>query len=77
MPITKEDLQDFQRFADRRLDEGVRESLVMLAGEWEARRREMDETIADIHASHADIEAGRVSGVADAFAEVRKKMGQG
>ena len=82
MAVTKDDLQDFQRFADERLNGGGIQSLVDLAGQWEAQRldaqrREMDETLADIHASHADIEAGRVTGVAEAFADVRQQLGLG
>jgi len=82
MAVTKDDLRDFQRFADERLNGGDAPSLVELAGQWEAQRREAerhesDETLADIQASHADIEAGRVSGVAEAFADVRQQLGLG
>ncbi len=80
MAITKDDLRDFSRFADEKLNGGAAQSLVELAGQWEAQRceaqrREVEETVADIRASHADIDAGRVSGVADAFADVRKQLG--
>ncbi len=74
MPITNADLQDFHRFAGEQLEHGVADSLVKLAGEWEARRRDAEETAADIRQSHADIEAGRVSSVAEVFAEVRKQL---
>jgi len=77
MAVTKDDLQDFHRFADEKLNNGGSQSLVELAGEWEAQRREMDETIADIRQSHADIEAGRVAPVGDTFADVRKQLGLG
>lgn len=82
MAVTKDDLRDFQRFADERLNGGGIQSLVDLAGQWEAhrleaQRREMEETLADINASHADIEAGRVTGVAEAFADVRQQLGLG
>jgi hypothetical protein len=76
MAVTKDDLRDFNRFADERLSNGGANSLVDLAGEWEARRREVEETVADIRDSHADIDAGRVSSVADTFAEVRKQLGK-
>ena len=75
MAITQDDLRDFQRFADEKLHRGEAQSLVDLANEWEARHREMEETIADIRASHADIESGRVTTVADAFADARKQIG--
>ena len=77
MALTKVDLQDFGRFADERLDRDGTASLVELASEWEAQRREMEETVADIQQSHADIDAGRVESVADAFSDVRKQLGLG
>ena len=75
MAITKEDLRDFTRFADEKLERGVADSLVALAGEWESQRREMENTVADIRQSHVDIDSGRVSSVADAFADARKQLG--
>lgn len=82
MAITESDLHDFQRFATDKLNGDEAQSLVQLAGEWEAKRqdaarREMEETLADIHASHADIEAGRAIPVADAFAQIREQLGLG
>jgi hypothetical protein len=74
MAVTKNELRDFQRFADERLSSGSADSLVALVDEWEAQRREMDATVEDIRQSHTDIEAGRVSSVADAFAEVRRQL---
>jgi len=74
MAVTKEDLRDFTRFADEKLDNGGVNSLVELASEWESQRGEMEETVADIRQSHADIEAGRVASVADSFTEVRKQL---
>jgi hypothetical protein len=65
MAVTKEDLQDFTRFVDEKLDRGEGDSLVELAGQWEAHRREMESTLNDIRESHKDIEAGRVASVAD------------
>jgi hypothetical protein len=75
MAITKEDLRDFNQFVDERLHNGGADSLAKLAAEWEARRREMEETIAEIRQSHEDIDAGRISSVADTFSEVRKQLG--
>ena len=77
MAITKDDLRDFNRFADEKLESGGANSLVELAGEWEAQRREMEETVVDIRTSHADIDAGRITSVTNAFADVRKELGLG
>lgn len=75
MPVTRNDLRAFAQFADAKLNNGGAASLVELAGEWEAQRREMEETAADIRQSHADIDAGRVSSVADAFVNIRQQLG--
>jgi hypothetical protein len=48
-----------------------------LAGEWEAQRSEMEETVADIRQSHADIDAGRVASVSDTFSDIRKQIDLG
>lgn len=74
MAVTKEDLQDFTRFADEKLERGVAVSLVALVGEWESQRREIEDTAADIRQSYLDIDAGRVGSVADAFADARKQL---
>jgi hypothetical protein len=76
MALTKDDLRDFTRFADDRLAHGGADSLIELAGEWEAQRREMDETVKDIRESHADIDSGSVDSVAGAFAYARGKLGR-
>ena len=76
MAVTKEDLTHFHRFADEKISKGGADSLVELAGEWEAERREMEQTVADIRKSHADIDAGRVASVADTFADVRSRLGE-
>ncbi len=74
MPVTKEDLRDFHRFADEKISKGAANSLIDLASEWEGQRREAQQTVADIRQSHADIDAGRVAPVADTFAEIRKRV---
>ncbi|MEX2317426.1 MAG: hypothetical protein WD669_09760 [Pirellulales bacterium] len=76
MAVTQDDLRDFNRFADEKLRNGGANSLVDLASEWEAQRCGMDETVADIRQSHADIDAGRVASVADTFAAVRNQLGR-
>jgi len=77
MAVTKEDLQAFHRFAGEKLDRGGTQSLVELADDWESNRREMEETVADIRQSHADIDAGRVAPVSDTFADIRRQLGLG
>jgi hypothetical protein len=82
MPLTNDDLSNFQQFASQRVSVGDVQSLVQLANEWEAQRlrderHKMEETVADIRASHADIESGRVFPIADAFIEVRQQLGLG
>lgn len=39
MPLTKDDLEDFSRFASERLENAEAESLDELVTEWEKRRR--------------------------------------
>jgi len=73
--VTKQDLQDFQQFADQKLASCEASSLLDLAGEWESHRRESEATVTDIRQSHADIEAGKVSSVVDAFADARRRLG--
>lgn len=75
MAVSKEDLRDFARFADEKLSRGGADSLIELVGQWEAHRHDKDDAIADVRQSHADIDAGRVSPVADAFEAVRKQLG--
>ena len=75
MPVTKEDLRDFARFADEKLGQGEASSMVDLAGQWEAQRREMEETVTDIRKSHEDIAAGRVAQMTQTFAEIRQQLG--
>lgn len=75
--VTKADLQAFQQFAVQRVSTGDVNSLTDLAGEWEAQKREIEATVQDIKQSHAEIESGDVSSVADAFTNARHKLGQG
>jgi hypothetical protein len=62
------------RFADEKINQGAANSLIGLASEWEAERREAEQTVADIRESHADIDAGRVASITDTFAEIRKRV---
>lgn len=76
MSVTREELEDFQHFADSKLSNGGAESLAELVREWEG-RREYQETVADIEESHEDIAGGRVVPADEAFADVRKRLGTG
>lgn len=75
MSVTVQELEKFHRFAEEKINNGGAESLAELAGEWDAARRELEALAADIRASHADIEAGRVKPVAEAFADIRAELG--
>jgi hypothetical protein len=66
MAVTKEDLRNFQRFADEKLDNGGSDSLVELASEWEAQRRGKSESL-------SEIDAPTLSLLAAAFPEVEDK----
>lgn len=74
--VTKSDLVEFQQFADQRVASGQVRSLAELAGEWEAKKREMEATVSDIQQSHRDIESGNVSSVSEAFANARRHLGE-
>lgn len=74
MAVTKEEMQDFNRFVEEKLSNGGAESLIELARQWEE-LRESEETIADILESEADIEAGRVHPAEEVFDDVRRKLG--
>jgi hypothetical protein len=75
MALTKEDLRDFTQFAGEKLNRGEAVSMLDLANQWEAQRREAEGTIANIRESHEDIAAGRVASVAETFAEIRQQLG--
>jgi len=75
MPVTKQDIEEFGRFAKKRLDNDDVESLVDLVRLWEAERREYEETVADVRAGIADYDAGHGKEAKEAFAEIRKQMG--
>jgi hypothetical protein len=77
MPITKEDIQEFSRFASERVDNRDAESLVELARLWEAERREYEETVADVRAGMAEYDAGLGKTVEESFAEIRQQLGLG
>lgn len=55
MPVTREDIQSFNRFVDERLANGGADSLRELVAEWEERQ----EVNAAIRRGIEDIDAGR------------------
>ncbi len=73
MSLSTQDLADFNHFATGKLTAGAAESIVELAREWEAERREFDETVAELRTGLADMEAGHGRPFAEFDAEFRKK----
>ena len=73
MSLTTQDLADFNHFATGKLTVGAAESILDLAREWEAERREFAETVAELRAGLADMEAGKGRPFAEFDAEFRKK----
>ena len=55
MPVTRDDIQDFNRFVDERLANGGANSLRELVAKWEERQ----EVNAAIRRGIADVDAGR------------------
>jgi len=75
MPITEADIQAFTEFLRNEVSNGGAEaSISEIAAKWEA-DRELRETLDDIRQGEADIEAGRGKPVAEAFADIRKRLG--
>ena len=74
MPITKDDLQSFQSFADEMLATGTAESLQEILDKWNA-HREHRQSVAGIKESISQFEAGEGLPVAEAFDEIRGKLG--
>ncbi len=73
MAVSREDLQDFNQFANAKLAGGDADSLLDLVREWQA-TREQEGSIAALSESHADAQAGRVKPLEEAFADVRKEV---
>ncbi len=73
MTVSKEDLQDFNRFADERLSRGETWSFLDLVREWE-NARQHESSLAALRESHADAESGRVKPLNEAFAEIRDQL---
>ncbi|MFV2067986.1 MAG: hypothetical protein ACC645_13515 [Pirellulales bacterium] len=75
MAITEEDIDAFQQFAKQQIGNAATNlSLQQLLSAWEM-KRELEETADAIRQGISDIEAGKGKPVAQAFADVRKKLG--
>ena len=74
MPVTQEQLADFHRYASQRLANGGAESLQALLNDW-MQARAFEQSVADIHQSRQQYEAGEALPVDEAIAEVRDKLG--
>jgi hypothetical protein len=73
MPVTHEDVENFNRFLAEKLANGGADSMVELAAQWEASRREYAQTVAALGECIADMEAGRGRPFAEFVAEIRAK----
>ena len=74
MLATYENLHDFTSFANEQISSRPDRSMRELFRAW-LELREQNEVVADMEASDADIAAGRVTPVQEAFDEVREKLG--
>lgn len=73
MQFTTQDWADFTQFVTGKLKSGPANSIVDLAQQWEAERREFDETVAELRECAADMEAGQGRLFVDSMAALRKK----
>lgn len=74
MQFTTQDFADFTRFVTGKLKSGPANSIVDLAQEWEAERREFEETVAELRTGIADMEAGKGLLFSESIAALRKKL---
>lgn len=73
MAVTKNDLQDFQRFADEKLSNGGAESLHELVTQWEAARQRA-ETNAAIREAIDQLNAGLGEPLDVAMEDIRQRL---
>ena len=71
MAVTKEDLREFNRFADEKLERGGADSIVELAGEWEAQRHEVQSSVTNGVSNLIDIDEDTLRALAAAFPDVQ------
>jgi predicted transcriptional regulator len=74
MPMTMTEIDSFVRCARERLESGKRETLEQAMRAWRD-EQEHQETLADIRAGLADIEAGRVRPLEDVIRELDIRLG--
>lgn len=75
MAVTREELIDFNRFANQRLSDGGADTLQELVDEWNDLRSH-EQSVSGIRDSVAQYEAGEGLPVDEAFNEVRRKLGR-
>ncbi len=71
MALTKDDLRHFINFADEQLKNGGADSLVELAGEWEAQRRQQSSSGAD---RAIQVDPDTIRELAKAFPDVQDEQ---
>jgi predicted transcriptional regulator len=76
MSANTQELDSFVEFARRRIENGKTESLAQLFQQWET-SRENTESIEAIRQGLAEARAGEGIPVAEAFADIRAKLGLG
>jgi hypothetical protein len=70
MPFTKDDLQDFNRFAGEKLERGVADSLVVLVGEWETKRQRETQVVIELPPLEINIDEKTLQALAAVFPDV-------
>ena len=74
MAFTAQDLADFNRFAEEKLSICGVDNIDQLTREWREARN-LKQLVDDIAESEADVEAGRVRPLDEAFSDMRQKLG--
>lgn len=74
MPVTKDDIENFSRFASQRVGTREAESLAQLVSEWEAQCAEYAQTVDDVRQGQADYDAGKGKPAKKAFADIRAEL---
>lgn len=73
MPVTRDDLDQFHRFATAKLNNGGAESRQALLSEFEA-AQDFEKSVAGIRESVAECDASETVSVREAFDEVRQQL---
>ena len=75
MAVTDEDLQDFNRYASKRVNNGGVDSMATLFRDW-LDQCEAIELADDVRQAQVDIAAGLGKPAAEVFANLREKLGR-